>query len=81
VAAMNKAFAPSPKPSTRHDWLAAQPKRRLLVNVWYDDLPQKAFLKTQGLRPPAGRQPSRAFRRMGSLVFLFNRPGFRAMLR
>ncbi len=45
VAAMNKAFAPSAEPSVLHDWLAKQDKLPLLVNVWYDDLPQKAFQK------------------------------------
>ena len=48
VAAMNKAFAPSAEPSPLHDWLAAQPKLPLLVNVWYDDLLQRAFQKRRG---------------------------------
>ena len=43
VAAMNKAFSAPTQPSAFHEWLAAQPRLALLINAWYDDLPQKAF--------------------------------------
>lgn len=43
VAAMTKAFQQSPAPSALHRWLAKLPKLPLLVNAWYDDLPQKAL--------------------------------------
>jgi len=43
VAAMNKAFSPPAATTPLHEWLAVQPKLPLLVNAWYDDLPQKAF--------------------------------------
>jgi hypothetical protein len=61
--------------------LAAQLKLRLLVNVWYDDLPQKAFLKTQGLGPRAGRQQAERFGEWVHWFSSLNRLGFRAMLR
>ena len=37
------AFAPSMAPTELHRFLAAQPSLPLLVNAWYDDLPQKAL--------------------------------------
>lgn len=43
VAAMTKAFQQSPAPSGLHRWLAERPALPLLVNAWYDDLPQKAL--------------------------------------
>ena len=43
VAAMNNAFSAPTEPTALHEWLAARPKLPLLVNAWYDDLPQKAF--------------------------------------
>lgn len=43
VAAMTKAFEPSPSPTVLHRWLAERPSLPLLVNAWYDDLPQKAL--------------------------------------
>jgi hypothetical protein len=43
VAAMNKAFSVATPPTSLHHWLAAQQQLPLLVSVWYDDLPQKAF--------------------------------------
>ncbi len=43
VAAMTKAFEHSPAPSGLHRWLAERSALPLLVNAWYDDLPQKAL--------------------------------------
>ncbi|PWB88576.1 SIR2 family NAD-dependent protein deacylase [Methylosinus sporium] len=42
-AAMKKAFEISPEPSVLHNWIAEQPSLPLVVNAWYDDLPQKAL--------------------------------------
>jgi hypothetical protein len=44
VAAMNNAFSAPTGPTALHEWLAARPKLPLLVNAWYDDLPQKALV-------------------------------------
>lgn len=44
VAAMTKAFQQSPTPSALHRWLAERARLPLLVNAWYDDLPQKALV-------------------------------------
>jgi hypothetical protein len=46
-AAMTKAFEDPMAATALHRWLAARPKLPLLVNAWYDDLPQKA-LSTRG---------------------------------
>jgi hypothetical protein len=43
VAAMNKAFSAPTKPTPLHDWLATRSRLALLVNAWYDELPQQAF--------------------------------------
>ncbi len=43
VAAMNEAFSMKAAPTMLHHWLASRPKLKLLVNAWYDDLPQQAF--------------------------------------
>lgn len=43
VAAMNKAYQDGPAPSALHRWLAERRSLPLLVNAWYDDLPQKAL--------------------------------------
>ncbi|MFY9629115.1 MAG: SIR2 family protein [Methylocystis sp.] len=48
VAAMNKAFTVATQPTSLHEWLAEQPRLPLLVNAWYDDLPQKAFANREG---------------------------------
>ena len=40
---MTKAFASAASPGALHVWLARQPKLPLLVQAWYDDLPQKAL--------------------------------------
>jgi hypothetical protein len=40
---MTKAFDQPAQPTLLHQWLAARPKLPLLVNAWYDDLPQKAL--------------------------------------
>lgn len=48
VAAMGKAFAQATEPSALHSWLAARPNLPLLVNAWYDDLPQKGFRDRKG---------------------------------
>uniref|UniRef100_Q07HY0 Uncharacterized protein n=1 Tax=Rhodopseudomonas palustris (strain BisA53) TaxID=316055 RepID=Q07HY0_RHOP5 len=37
------AFAPSMAPTELHRFFAAQPSLPLLVNAWYDDVPQKAL--------------------------------------
>ncbi len=47
VAAMNEAFAAPTAPTALHEWLAARPRLKLLVNAWYDNLPQKAFKDRQ----------------------------------
>jgi hypothetical protein len=46
-AAMTKAFAQSPEPTVLHQWLAQRENLPLLVNAWYDDLPQKALAARQ----------------------------------
>lgn len=43
VAGMNKTFEAGPEPSVLHRWLAERPQLPLLVNAWYDDLPQKSL--------------------------------------
>ncbi len=43
AAIMKKAFDAPTAPTALHRWLAARPKLPLLVNAWYDDLPQKAL--------------------------------------
>jgi len=45
VAAMNRAFATSADPTPLHEWIASREKLPLVVNAWYDDLPQKALTK------------------------------------
>ncbi|MGJ0506871.1 MAG: SIR2 family NAD-dependent protein deacylase [Methylocystis sp.] len=40
---MAKAFGQSCEPTPLHQWLAAQPQTRLIVQAWYDDLLIKAF--------------------------------------
>jgi hypothetical protein len=48
TSVMTKAFTDATPPTALHRWLAARPRLPLLVNAWYDDLPQKAL---------AGRNP------------------------
>jgi hypothetical protein len=48
AAAMTKAFDLPAQPTALHRWLAARPKLPLLVNAWYDDLPQKALAARSG---------------------------------
>jgi hypothetical protein len=43
VAGMNEAFSGKAVPGELHKWLASLPDLKLLVNAWYDDLPQQAF--------------------------------------
>ncbi|CAN2534310.1 hypothetical+protein [Methylocapsa aurea] len=43
AAAMNKTFEQTPEPSVLHKWLAERAVLPLVVNAWYDDLPQKAL--------------------------------------
>jgi hypothetical protein len=43
VAGMNEAFSGKASPNELHKWLASLPDLKLLVNAWYDDLPQQAF--------------------------------------
>lgn len=48
VAAMGKTFADTPAPSALHRWIAERKQLPLVVNAWYDDLPQKAFAERSG---------------------------------
>ncbi len=43
TTAMTKTFDDPMPPTVLHRWLAARPRLPLLVNAWYDDLPQKAL--------------------------------------
>lgn len=43
VAGMKEAFSGAAEPNELHKWLATLPNLKLLVNAWYDDLPQQAF--------------------------------------
>ena len=43
TSVMTKTFADPTPPTVLHQWLAARPRLPLLVNAWYDDLPQKAL--------------------------------------
>jgi hypothetical protein len=47
-AAMTEAFRPDVQPTALHRYLASLPALRLIVHVWYDDLPQKALAGAKG---------------------------------
>jgi hypothetical protein len=74
AAAMTKAFDDPTPPTTLHQWLAGRPKLPLLVNAWYDDLPQKALSQRRGWGMAQGVSQAEHF---GEWVHYFRPDGSR----
>jgi hypothetical protein len=74
IAAMKKAFSAPAAPTPLHAWLAARRNLPLLVNAWYDDLPQKAFKDRDGWGLAQGVSQAEHF---GEWVHYFRADGSR----
>jgi hypothetical protein len=72
--AMTDAFAAAQQPTSLHRHLATLPALPLVVHVWYDDLPQKAFAVRTGWGMAQGVSQSEHY---GSWVHYFRADGSR----